>query len=80
MVVWISYWCFGDSARTVDILVARVRPERSDTTSRPVVYRVRTGGGGAWRSTYPLKPIHGMVTRRYVLSVDNDNEFRPRCE
>ncbi len=24
--------------------------------------------------------IHGMGTRRYVLSVDNDNEFRSRCE
>jgi hypothetical protein len=23
-----------------------------------------------------LKQIHGMVTRRHVLSVDNDNEFR----
>ena len=27
-----------------------------------------------------LKQIHGMDTRRYVLSVDNDNEFRSRCE
>ena len=27
-----------------------------------------------------LKQIHGMGTRRYVLSVDNDNEFMPRCE
>jgi hypothetical protein len=27
-----------------------------------------------------LKQIHGMGTRRYVLSVDNDNEFRSRCE
>jgi hypothetical protein len=27
-----------------------------------------------------LKQIHGMGTRRYVLSVDNDNEFRLRCE
>jgi hypothetical protein len=27
-----------------------------------------------------LKRIHGMGTRRYVLSVDNDNEFRSRCE
>ena len=27
-----------------------------------------------------LKQIHGMVTRTYVLSVDNDNEFRSRCE
>jgi hypothetical protein len=24
--------------------------------------------------------IHGMGTRRYVLSMDNDNEFRSRCE
>jgi hypothetical protein len=27
-----------------------------------------------------LKQIHGIGTRRYVLSVDNDNEFRSRCE
>ncbi len=27
-----------------------------------------------------LKQIHGMGTRRYVLSVDNDNDFRSRCE
>jgi hypothetical protein len=27
-----------------------------------------------------IKQIHGMGTRRYVLSVDNDNEFRSRCE
>jgi hypothetical protein len=27
-----------------------------------------------------LKQIHGMGTRRNVLSVDNDNEFRSRCE
>jgi hypothetical protein len=27
-----------------------------------------------------LKQIHNMGTRRYVLSVDNDNEFRSLCE
>jgi hypothetical protein len=27
-----------------------------------------------------LKQIHGMGTKRYVLSVDNDKEFRSRCE
>ena len=27
-----------------------------------------------------LKQIQDMGTRRYVLSVDNDNEFRSRCE
>ena len=27
-----------------------------------------------------LKQIHGMGTKRYVVSVDNDNEFRSRCE
>jgi hypothetical protein len=27
-----------------------------------------------------LKQIHDMGTRRYLLSVDNDNEFRSRCE
>ncbi len=27
-----------------------------------------------------LKQIHGMGTRRYVPSVDNNNEFRSQCE
>ncbi len=27
-----------------------------------------------------LNQIHDMGTRRYVLSVDNDNESRSRCE
>ncbi len=27
-----------------------------------------------------LKQIHGMGTRRYVLSVDKENECRSRCE
>ena len=27
-----------------------------------------------------LKKIYGMGPRRYVLTVDNDNEFRSRCE
>jgi hypothetical protein len=27
-----------------------------------------------------LKQTHGMGTRRYLLSVDNDNEFMSRCE
>ncbi len=27
-----------------------------------------------------IKQIHGMGTRRYVLSVDNENECRSRCE
>jgi hypothetical protein len=36
-------------------------------------------GGQRTRDT-ALKQIHGMGTRRYVLSVDDDNEFRSRCE
>ncbi len=36
--------------------------------------------GGQRTLGAPLKQIHDMVTRRYVLSVDNDNEFRSRCE
>jgi len=36
---------------------------------------------GVWRPAYDadLKQIQGMGTRRYVLSEDNDNEFRSRC-
>ena len=36
--------------------------------------------GGRHTRGAVLKQIHGMGTRRYVLSVDNDNEFRSRCE
>ena len=36
--------------------------------------------GGQRMSGAALKQIHGLGTRRYVLSVDNDNEFRSRCE
>jgi hypothetical protein len=49
----------------------RFRPQRSGTTP--------TRGGGSWRTASrgaTLKQIHGMGTRRYVLSVDNDDEFR----
>ncbi len=36
--------------------------------------------GGQCTLGADLKQIHGMGTRRYVLSVDNDNDFRSRCE
>jgi hypothetical protein len=36
--------------------------------------------GGQRTHGVVLKQIHGMGTRRYILSVDNDNEFRSRCE
>jgi hypothetical protein len=36
--------------------------------------------GGQRTRGAALKQIHGMGTRKYVLSVDNDNEFRSRCE
>jgi hypothetical protein len=36
--------------------------------------------GGQCTLGAALKQIHGMGTRRHVLSVDNDNEFRSRCE
>jgi hypothetical protein len=34
------------------------------------------------RHTYDvvLKKIHDMGTRRYVFSMDNDNEFRSHCD
>ncbi len=35
-----------------------------------------TARGGRRTRGAALKKIHGMGTRRYVLSVDNDNEFR----
>jgi hypothetical protein len=38
------------------------------------------GRGGQCTRGVSLKQIHDMGTRRYVLSVDNDNEFRSRCE
>ena len=36
--------------------------------------------GGHRTRDVTLKQIHDMGTRRYALSVDNDNEFRSRCE
>jgi hypothetical protein len=36
--------------------------------------------GGQRTHGAALKQIHGMGTRRYVLSVDNDNDFRSLCE
>ena len=36
--------------------------------------------GGRCTRGAAVKQIHGMGTRRYVLSVDNDNEFRSPCD
>ena len=43
------------------------------------MYETGVRGGRCTRGA-ALKQIHDMGTRRYVLSVDNDNEFRSRCE
>jgi hypothetical protein len=45
----------------------------------PLQFEVVTCGDQCACGT-ALKQIHGMCTRRHVLSVDNDNEFRSRCE
>jgi hypothetical protein len=45
----------------------------------PLQLEVASRGGRCTRGA-ALKQIHGMGTKRYVLSVDNDNEFRSRCE
>jgi hypothetical protein len=45
----------------------------------PLQLEAMSRGGQRTRGA-ALKQIHGMGTRRYVLSVDNDNEFRSRCE
>jgi hypothetical protein len=45
----------------------------------PLQLEAAARGGQRTRGTV-LKQIHDMGTRRYVLSVDNDNEFRSRCE
>ncbi len=45
----------------------------------PLQLEVAVRGGQRTRGP-TLKQIHGMRTRRYVLSVDNDNEFRSPCE
>jgi hypothetical protein len=45
----------------------------------PLQLEVAARGGQRTRGA-ALKQIHGMGTRRYVLSVDNDSEFRSRCE
>ncbi len=45
----------------------------------PLQLEAVTRGGQRTRDA-TLKQIHDMGTRRYVVSVDNDNEFRSRCE
>jgi hypothetical protein len=45
----------------------------------PLQLETAARGGQRTRGA-ALKQIHGMGTRRYVLSVDNDNDFRSRCE
>ncbi len=46
---------------------------------QPMQLETAVRGGQRTRGA-ALKQIHGMGTRRYVLSVDNDNDFRSRCE
>jgi hypothetical protein len=45
----------------------------------PLQLEAVTRGGRRTRGAV-LKQIHDMCTWRYLLSVDNDNEFRSRCE
>jgi hypothetical protein len=45
----------------------------------PLQLEAAARGGRRTRGA-ALKQIQGMGTRRYVLFVDNDNEFRSRCE
>ncbi len=45
----------------------------------PLQLEAAARGGQRTRGA-TLKQIHDMGTRRYVLSVDNDNDFRSRCE
>jgi hypothetical protein len=45
----------------------------------PLQLEAAVRGGQRTRGA-ALKQIHGMGTRRYVLSVDTKNEFRSRCE
>ncbi len=33
-----------------------------------------------WTRVEGLRSLEGMGTKRFVLSVDNDTEFRSRCE
>jgi hypothetical protein len=45
----------------------------------PLQLETAARGGQCTRGA-ALKQIHGMGTKMYVLSVDNDSEFRSRCE
>jgi cell shape-determining protein MreC len=88
----------GDSALTVDILVALIntlgltelvsdslvsRKQKEAETNAKIVDLFKDALDeikNCRTEQQTLKQIHGMGTRRYVLSVDNDNEFRSRCE
>jgi hypothetical protein len=56
--------------RTAGFDLREVIPLQLETVAR----------GGQRTRNVTLKQIHDMGTRRYVLAVDNDNEFRSRCE
>ena len=46
----------------------------------PLQLEAAARGGQRRTRGVALNQIHHMGTRRYVLSMDNDNEFRSRCE
>ncbi len=81
----------GDSALAVDILAALINTLGLVNSSElraagfdlreviPLQLEAAARGGQRTRGA-ALKQIHSMGIRRYVLSVDNDNEFRSRCE
>jgi hypothetical protein len=72
----------GDCALVVDVWLHRVDEDASGLTFEVrLELQLEAAARGARRTRgAALKQIHGMGTRRYVLSVDNDNEFRSRCE
>jgi hypothetical protein len=57
----------------------KARSSHDDPGDAHEMLEVEARGDRRTRGT-DLKKIHGMGTKRSVLSVDNDNEFESRCE
>jgi len=66
----------------VDMLINSLELRAAGFTPREVIPPALEAAarGGRRRYGAGLRQLQGMGPRRFVLSVDNDNEFRSRCE
>jgi hypothetical protein len=61
---------YNDKLRAAGFKVKEVLPATLEADAR----------GGLWTQGAGLRSLEDMDPRRFVLSVDDDTEFRSRCE